>query len=198
MRSSKWLAVAIVVVFVSTGVAIAGSRSSKTRPVQGVFHAALAKPPKQRRCDKNHIRVQATYKGSQTSNNRRLRGDLTIEVESVVSTKNGYGRTSGSVVLRRSGGGRVKFRGEFVGVVEPDGGAEGFLTGRTRGRRSVHLFANFNVNQDIYTDSITGEFGKDSQVEKPYAPTEEQDPAVLTNACFDHHGHGHDDDDGHH
>jgi hypothetical protein len=39
--------------------------------------------------------------------------------------------------------------------------------------------------------TINGEFGKDSQEQKPYAPPEEQDPAVVTNACFKkHHGHG--------
>jgi hypothetical protein len=108
-------------------------------------------------------------------------------VESVVNTDNGYGYTSGSVVITRSGGHRIKFRGDVVGVVEPDGGAEGFLTGRTSGHRSVRLLANFNVDQDANTGAITGEFGKDSQTQQPYAPTEDQDPAVLTDACF--HGH---------
>ena len=108
-------------------------------------------------------------------------------MESVVNTDNGWGRTSGSVVVRRSGHSRVKFRGKFVGVVEPDNGAEGFITGRTFGGRPMRLFANFNSNQDIYTSAISGEFGNDSQVEGPYAPHEDQDPAVLTDACFDHH-----------
>jgi hypothetical protein len=111
-------------------------------------------------------------------------------------------------VIRDPSTGRPKFRGEFVGVVEPDGGAEGFLSGRTVGHRSVRLLANFNADQDQNTGVLTGEFGKDSQVQQPYAPTEDQDPAVLTNACMNHgHGHGddhdHDDDDdddghGHH
>jgi hypothetical protein len=188
MRGSKWLAVAITVGFVSTGVAVAGSRSSETTQVQGTFHAIPVKEPKQRQCDKNHVRIQATFRGSQTSEDEpRLEGDLEIKVESVINTDNGWGRTSGSVVLRRSRHGRVKFRGEFVGVVEPDNGAEGFVTGRTFGRRPVRLFANFNSNQDIYTGAISGEFGTDSQVEGPYAPHEDQDPAVLTDACFDHH-----------
>ena len=76
-----------------------------------------------------------------------------------------------------------------MGVLEPDGGVEGFVTGRTCGHRSVHLFANFNVDQNS-DGSITGEFGKDSQVQGPYyAPPEDQDPAVVTDACFDRNHH---------
>ena len=48
------------------------------------------------------------------------------------------------------------------------------------------------VQDLIEKGAITGEFGKDSQTDKPYAPHEDQDPAILTNACFDHHhGGGH-------
>ena len=56
----------------------------------------------------------------------------------------------------------------------------------------MRLLANFNVEQDLDTGAITGEFGQDSQLESPYS-MEDQDPAVLTNACFDggHGGHGH-------
>ena len=188
MRGSKWLAAAIAVTAVSSGVAVAGSGSSETSPVQGDFHADLAKPPKQRPCDRNHVRIRLRFEGTQTSNDARLEGDFEANVESVVNTKNGWGYTTGKVEIRRSHRRhRVKFRGEFVGVVEPDGGAEGFVTGRTRGPRSMRLFANFNLDQNA-DGSITGEFGKDSQVEGPYyAPPEDQDPAVLTDACFDHH-----------
>jgi hypothetical protein len=186
MRGRKWLAVAIAVGSVSTGVAVAGSGSSETSPVQGDFHADLVRT-KQRACDADHVRLRLRFEGSQTSSDPRLEGDLEANVESVVNTHNGYGYTSGSVVITRSGSHRTKFRGEVVGVVEPDGGAEGFLTGRTVGRRSVRLLANFNVDQDADTGAITGEFGKDSQIQDPYAPTEDQDPAVLTNACSDGH-----------
>ena len=187
MRGSKWLAVAIPVGFASTGVAVAGSRSSETSPVQGTFHADLVKGPRQSQCDRNHVRVEATFRGRQRSDDRRLRGALQIKVESVINMDSGYGRTSGSVVVRGRRSGRLKFRGEFVGVVEPDRGAEGFITGRTFGGRPVRLFANFNAEQNVYTDAISGEFGTDSQVDGTYAPNEDQDPAVLTDACIDRH-----------
>jgi hypothetical protein len=190
MRGSRWLVAACAVGCVSTGIAVAGSGSSDTLPVQGDFEADLVRQH-ERPCDANHVRLWLRFEGFQTSNDARLEGDFEANVQSVINTDNGYGYASGSVVIRRPGRHRVKFRGELEAVVEPDGGAEGFLTGRTSGRRSVRLLANFNVDQDADTQAITGEFGKDSQMQKPYAPTEDEDPAVVTDAC-DGHGHGHD------
>jgi hypothetical protein len=189
MRGRRWLAVAIAVGSITTGVAIAGSGSSETSQVLGDFHAKLVKQ-KDRPCDANHTRFQLRFKGRQHSSDRRLRGRFEAEVESVVNDENGWGRTEGKVVVRGRHG--VKFRGEFVGVVEPGGGAEGFLTGDTTSRPSVRLLANFNVDQDAKTGAIDGEFGMDSQTDQPYAPysQEPQDPAIVTNACFHHHPHG--------
>ena len=193
MRGRRWLAVAIAVGSISTGVAVAGGGSSETSPVTGTFHADLVKQ-KQRACDAKNTRFRLRFRGTQTSSDPRLVGNFEADVESIVNNKTGWGRTSGDVVVRSIYGPGTKFRGTFVGVVEPDGGAEGFLTGEVRSGRhsSAQLFANFNVDQDMDTGAITGEFGQDSQMDKPYSH-EEQDPAVITNACFHRHhgGHGH-------
>jgi len=188
MRGRRWLVLVVVAASISTGVAVATSGSSETSPVNGDFHAHLAKQ-KQRACDAQNTRIQARFVGTQTSNDARLAGDFEAKAESVVNNDNGWGRTEGTVTIRKTGHRSVKFRGDFVGVIEPDGGVEGFLTGDTTDRHSVHLLANFNVDQNP-DGSITGEFGKDSQTDKPYAPHEDQDPAILTNACFDRHHHG--------
>ena len=75
-------------------------------------------------------------------------------------------------------------------MLEPDGGGEGFLTAESRGRHPLHLLANFNFDQTS-PGHLSGEFGTDSQLNSPYSE-EDQDPAILTNACFDKkHGHGH-------
>jgi hypothetical protein len=103
----------------------------------------------------------------------------------VVNTQNGRGSTFGTVTVREPGGGQPKFHGQVVGVLEPDGGNEGFLAGRTVAKPHVHLLANFNVQQNLETGAITGEFGKDSQ------SGSSQDPAILTNACRGGHSkHG--------
>jgi len=192
MRGRRWIAVLIAVGSISTGVAIAGSGPSETKQVTGDFHARL-KYEKHSKCDANNTRFRSQFKGRQHSSDKRLRGRFAANVESVVNDDNGWGRTSGTIVV--SGRHGVKFSGKFEGVVEPDGGAEGFLTGDTTGRPSVHLLANFNVDQDAKTGAIDGEFGMDSQTDQPYAPygQEPQDPAILTNACFGHHhgGGGH-------
>jgi len=189
MRGSRWLAAACAVGCVSTGVAVAGSGSSETKAVTGEFQAEL-KRQHQRRCDANHVKLRLRFKGDQTSDDDQLAGKFEANVETVQDTNTGYGYASGTVVIREEGRrNRTKFRGEFVAVVEPDGGAEGFLTGRTTGRGSMRLLANFNVDQDPETLAITGEFGKDSQEQDPYGPHEDQDPAVLTDACDKGHGH---------
>jgi len=157
--------------------------------VTATFKADLVKN-RQKPCDAKHVRLRVGFVGTQTSDDPRLTGDLEITATSVVSTKNRWGRTKGDVKVRKTYSPKTSFRGEFIGVVEPDGGVEGFVVGETKGRHPVHLFANFNADQNP-DGSITGEFGQDTQADKPYAPHEDQDPAIVTDACFKKHGHGH-------
>lgn len=104
-------------------------------------------------------------------------GDLTVRFRSVVNTTTGWGRSSGKVIVRAPGGGKPKFQGHAVTVLEPDGGGEGFLTGRTVAKPHVQLLANFNIQQNPQTGAITGELGKDT------LSGASKDPAILTNAC---------------
>jgi hypothetical protein len=195
MRRIIWLLAPVAAVSLAVGVAVAGSQSSETSPVTADFEARLVKE-KERTCDSNHTEFRVRFEGSQTSSDARLTGDLEVKVRSVVNTQNGRGSTFGTVTVREPGGGQPKFHGQVVGVLEPDGGNEGFLAGRTVAKPHVHLLANFNVQQDLETGAITGEFGKDSQS----GPS--QDPAILTNACrggqrkhggHERHGSRHDD-----
>jgi hypothetical protein len=193
MRGSRWLVVVVAVGSISTGVAIAGSGKAETTAVMGTFDVHAVGKAKERRCDFKHVRTQARFEGEQTSSDDRLTGQLEIKASSVVSTDSGYGRSKGTFVLRRTYTPGAVFRGKFVAVLEPDGGGEGFLIGESRGRHPLHLLANFNFDK-VSRGHLTGEFGTDSQMDSPYSQ-EDQDPAILTNACFDKkHGHGH----GHH
>jgi hypothetical protein len=163
----------------SAGVAVAASPSSHTTPVTADFQASLVSQH-QRTCDANRTEFWLSFDGNQTSADPRLAGDLHARVRSVVDTGTGYGTTSGRVLVRDHATGRLKLRATVVGVLEPDGGAEGFLVGRTSGRADRTLLANFNLQQDPRTGAISGELGKDSQTGAA------QDPAVLSGAC----GHG--------
>ena len=96
---------------------------------------------------------------------------------SVVNTQNGYGYVRAKVRVSDPATGKPKLHGLAVGVIEPDGGSEGLLAGRTVGPNSMRLLANFNVQQDASSGALTGELGKDSQAGAS------QDPAILTNAC---------------
>jgi hypothetical protein len=185
MHGNRWIAVGVAISAASVGVAVGASRSAETTPVTADFHAALVSQH-QRVCGENHTKFRLRFEGSQTSSDPRLTGDLEATVRSVVNTQTGYGRTSGVVVIRDPATSRLKLRGHVVGVLEPNGGTEGFLIGSTVGKRSAHLLANFNAQQDA-TGALTGELGKDTQSATLH------DPAILTDACrsgHDKHRHG--------
>jgi hypothetical protein len=196
MRGSRWLAAVAAVGAISTGVAVAGSGKSETTAVTGTFEVHVVGTPKERDCDAKHVRTKARFEGEQSSSDERLTGDLEIKATSVVNTENGYGRSKGTFVLRQTYRPGASFRGRFVAVLEPDGGGEGFLIAESRGKHGLHLLANFNFDQTSPDDpdtpvTLNGEFGDDSQLDSPYSD-EDQDPAILTNACFGKkHGHGH-------
>jgi hypothetical protein len=185
MLRIRWLVLAGAVGSLSAGIAVAALQSSETTAVTADFRASPVFA-KERRCDASHTAFRVRFEGSQTSSDARLTGELKVRVRSVVNTQNGYGHTVGKVRIRDTASGQPKFRGRIVGVLEPGGGAEGFLIGRTIGRPSVKLMANFNAQQDA-TGAVTGELGKDGQT------GQFQDPAVLTNACRGGHENGDDD-----
>src|SRR3954465_1517670 len=195
MRGGRWLAAVAAVGSISTGVAIAGSGKSETTPVMGTFKIQVVGTPKERHCDAKHVRTKARFEGDQISADSRLTGQLEIKATSVVNTNNGYGYSKGTFVLRRTYSPGASFRGKFVAVLEPDGGGEGFLTGESQGKHPVHLLANFNFDKTSHRH-FSGEFGTDTQMDSPYSE-EDQDPAILTDACFDKHGHAHGHGHGH-
>ena len=176
MRRMSWLLAPVAAASLAAGVAVAGSQSSETKPVTAEFQANLAQQREQP-CDASHSIFRVRFEGTETSDDARLAGDLEAKVRSVVNTKTGSGRTTGKVVVRDPASGQPKFHAHVVGVIEPDGGVEGFLQGRTVARPHMRLLANFNATQNPQTGAITGEFGKDSQ------SGGSQDPAILTNAC---------------
>ncbi len=183
MVSFRWLAITAGVASISAGVAIAGSQSAETTAVTADFQAGVVSQ-KQRQCDANHMKFRVKFEGTQTSADARLSGKLTIRVVSVVNTQNGYGYTRAKVRVSDAATGKPKLHGVAVGVIEPDGGSEGLLSGRTVGPNSMRLLANFNVQQDQSSGALTGELGKDSQTGAA------QDPAILTNACKGGRGKG--------
>ncbi len=176
MVSFRWLAIGAGVASISAGVAIAASQPAETTAVTADFQAGVVSQ-KQRQCDASHMKFRVKFEGTQTSADARLSGKLTIRVVSVVNTQNGYGYTRAKVRVSDAATGKPKLHGVAVGVIEPDGGSEGLLSGRTVGPNSMRLLANFNVQQDQSSGALTGEIGKDSQAGAA------QDPAILTNAC---------------
>jgi hypothetical protein len=174
MRRIRWLLVPVAAGSLAAGVAVAASQTSETTPVTAEFQANLVNE-RSHACDSSHSVFRGLFQGTETSDDARLSGDLTVRVRSVVNTQSGWGRSTGKVVVRDPDSGNPKFQGHIVAVLEPDFGVEGFLRGRTVARPHAQLFANFNAQQDAQTGAITGEFGTDSGGS--------DDPAILTNAC---------------
>jgi hypothetical protein len=176
MLSFRWLAIGAGVASFTAGAAIAASQSGETTAVTADFQADVVSQ-KQRQCDASHTKFRVNFEGTQTSADARLSGKLTIRAVSVVNTQNGFGHVRAKVRVRDAATGKPKLHGLAIGVIEPDGGSEGLLRGRTVGPNSMRLLANFNVAQNQSTGALTGELGKDSQ------SGGSQDPAILTDAC---------------
>jgi hypothetical protein len=174
MRRIRWLLVPVAGLSLAAGVAVAASQSSETTPFTADFQASIVKQ-KQRACDASHTAFRVVFKGTETSSDPRLAGDLTAKVRSVVNNESGWGWTTGKVIVRETGGNKPKFEGHAVAVLEPEGQVEGFLRGRTVAKPHAKVFANFNVQQAENGD-LTGEIGKESL-------SGMQDGAILTNAC---------------
>jgi len=177
MRRISWALVPVAAISLAAGVAVAGSQSSETTPFSADFQAALLNP-KERACDSSHSVFRGKFQGTITSTDARMSGDITVRARSVVNTETGWGRTTSKVVIRQTGARKPKFEGRAIGVLEPDGGAEGLLTGRTVAKPHARVFANFNLQQDQQTGAITGELGKDTLSGATF-----KDSAILTNAC---------------
>jgi hypothetical protein len=181
MSRMRWMLVPVAGLSLAAGVAVAGPQSSETTPFTADFQASIVKQ-KQRACDASHTAFRVLFKGTETSTDPRLAGDLTVRVRSVVNNESGWGWTSGKIIVRETGSNKPKFEGHAVGVLEPDGLGEGFLRGRTVAKPHAKVFANFNVQQDEQTGALTGEIGKESL-------SGVQDGAILTNACRGGHQH---------
>jgi hypothetical protein len=182
MLSFRWLAIGAGVASFSAGVAIAASQSTETTPVTADFQAALVSS-QDRQCDADHTKFRVRFEGTQTSADPRLSGNVVIRAVSIVSTQSGYGFTRAKVRVSDPATGKPKLHALAVGVIEPDGGSEGLISGRTVGPDSMRLIANFNVAQDQTSGALTGEIGKDSQTGAA------QDPGILTDACKGGRGH---------
>jgi hypothetical protein len=185
MLSFRWLAIGAGVASFSAGVAIAASQSTETTPVTADFQAALVSS-QDRQCDADHTKFRVRFEGTQTSADPRLSGNVVIRAVSIVSTQSGYGFTRAKVRVSDPATGKPKLHALAVGVIEPDGGSEGLISGRTVGPDSMRLIANFNVTQNQASGALTGEIGKDSQTGAA------QDPAILTDACKGGRGKHHD------
>ena len=78
MSRTRWVLVPIAGLSLAAGVAVAGPQSSETTPFTADFQAGVVKQ-KQRACDASHTAFRVLFKGTETSSDPRLAGDLTVK-----------------------------------------------------------------------------------------------------------------------
>jgi hypothetical protein len=179
MRRLAYLGVALLLVGLAAGIAVAASISGEVKAVSGDITATPVGTPRTQPCgapEDNTVRIRATFAGTVTSSDARLAGDIRARVTVVLDNDTGDGTVRGWLRVRDPQSGRLKVFGRVVGATT------GLTDPRTQGLIDARvvpgggeLVANFtlNVNAD---GSLAGEFGKDT----PVAPSNK---AVISTAC---------------
>src|SRR6185503_4573300 len=98
MSRMRWMLVPVAGLSLAAGVAVAGPQSSETTPFTADFEAGVVNQ-KERACDASHTAFRVLFKGTETSSDSRLAGDMTVRVRSVVNNGSGWGRTTGKVIV---------------------------------------------------------------------------------------------------
>jgi hypothetical protein len=128
-----------------------------THPVAGSTHTTQCKGAD----GAPYLRVRETDRGLIKSDDRRIRGRMTVHIRRlVVNLQTGVGSATGTANIRNHAG-ELKAYGRLVEALAGDA---------LRGVVRMHLvnggslIANVSGHVDFATDTVTGSFGKDSSV----------------------------------
>jgi hypothetical protein len=153
------LALPVVVAFAAAGIAIAAT-SSGAQAASATFAATTVSNSKVVSCSVNGgdtlASTVATYKGTASSADDRLAGDITIRARSLVDTTTGLGRVVG--VFRISSGNGNTAHGK-IDAAFASGAASGLVTGRVRdpgGRLVLTLSSPFDPSSGFQSGSKLG------------------------------------------
>ena len=166
MRRFRLLALVLLTLVVTAGVAVAADNLTTTKAVTATFTAAPDPDNDRRVCtgtDGTYHIDRGVYRGTITGNDPRLNGKIVIRARSVVNITTGLGFTRGVVVLRDAETNRVKGTARLEAVNTQRGKLDGFLTGRVA-QPHARLFANFTAAFNTQGTSLSGQIGLDAPV----------------------------------
>ncbi len=164
----KWLlllALPAAAALAAAGVAIAGAVSSGAQAASATFSATTVSNAKLLTCSVNggdtYAATVATYRGTASSTDARLNGNLWIRARSILDTTTGLGRVVGVFKIGSTGKNTVH---GTIDAVLANGGASGLATGRVRGpggQLIATLAASFDPalgfsSGSLGTGSVTG------------------------------------------
>jgi hypothetical protein len=170
MRRKKhlfWLAA--VGLFVLVGVAAATQPHPQTTDVSAVFAADQVRSHS-RTCsqDGNTFRItNAVWRGTATSAEPRLAGNLVISTRTVVNETTGDGwvtgtwRTKAPAAMKPGKGGRPRSNARLSGVIDNGNHLDGLATGRAYGPWA-RLLGNFSAT--VIGNTVSGELGANAPV----------------------------------
>ena len=167
MKHAFWLAGIGVLVLVGTAAAV--QPRPQTSDVSAAFSADQTRTHS-RTCtrDGNTFRItNAVWRGSSTSAETRLAGNVTIATRTVVNETTGDGwltgtwRSAGTVSMQPGLRGRPRSHGNLRGVIDNGNQVDGLVTGEVRAPYG-RLLGNWSAT--IVGNSIAGEIGSDAPV----------------------------------
>jgi len=167
MKHAFWLT--IVGLLVLVGAAAAVQPRPQTSDVSAAFTADQTRSHS-RTCTRNGntFRItNAVWRGTSTSDEERLGGDVTIATRTVVNETTGDGwltgtwRSAGTASMRPGRPGRPRSHGNLHAVIDNGNHADGLLTGEARAPYG-RLLGNWSAT--IVGNTIAGEIGADAPV----------------------------------
>ncbi len=151
------LALPVVAALAAAGVAIAAS-SSGAQSASATFSATTVSNAKVVSCSVNggdtYAATVATYKGTASSSDGRLQGDVTIRARSLVDTSTGLGRLVGVFRIKSADGNTAAGK---IDAALDNGQASGLVAGRVRnpgGRIVLTLSAPFDAAGGFSSGSL--------------------------------------------
>jgi hypothetical protein len=160
-KLATWLALAALVMLVSTGiaVAVAAKKPKGTSTVAATFTAAAASNVATQTCTGSDGVYQITkgdYTGTSVSTDPRLNGALKIHAKSVLNTTKGLGFVAAKLEIRNPASGAMA-KGSLI-AVNTAGQLRGFIRGKVK-KPEAKLLANFSATFTGATGFTAGKLG---------------------------------------
>lgn len=166
MRKVRWIAVCVILALVGTGAAIASMGGSpRIDPVAAEINAVRTQVIAQAFCpgqDGFYRQAVEELRGTITSSDPRLTGNVVIFTRTLVNLTTGFGTDHSSAVITDPATGKVKGKVKVLGVISPGVADNGVMEASARAagdHAGGVLIGNFTGTINPATGALHAEFG---------------------------------------